>query len=195
MTQVEGFDEFENALRRAGEIAAPYAEAAIGQVLSIIHQRMNNYPPQPDRDRANPGDKPSPYNTYVRGIGHFPRSSFKQVNGVWERKKRKAYRPGPRGGKVHRTSENLQNKWRIKVTRRGLAVEGELRNEASYSGSVLGHRQGYAGVDDGIPTQAPYHADTGWPNVDDTLAQAENDINQAMTRALDQVMQTLAAGR
>lgn len=190
----EGFDELQRGLQRASRLALPLAERAIGVALTALESVMAPYPPQPDRDRANQdGEKPSPYNTYVRGIGHFPRSAFRQVEGVWQRKKTGAYKPGPKGGKVRRTSQQLDKRWRIRVVREGHAVVGTLENTASYSGYVIGHKAGVES-NDGTPAQAPFHAETGWPNVDDSLAHVQPIIDQAFETVIDTFVTQLAGG-
>ena len=184
------FDQFTGALRQVGEIAAPLAERAIGEILEELKSIMSPYPAQPDRDRANPGNKPSPYNTYVRGIGQFPRSSFKNVGGEWQRKKRGAYKAGPKGGTVRRTSQQLGKRWRIRVRGSSKGVEGELSNSAGYAGVVLGHKG--AGSSDGIPQQADYHGKTGWPNVDDSIAAVQPKRDQIADQLIDEIINRLA---
>lgn len=190
----EGFNELEQALRQASEIALPLGERAVAAGLTAIRQALAPYAPQPDRDRARPPGGPSPYNTYVRGIGHFPRSSFAQVDGRWERKKKGAYKPGPKGGTVRRTSEQMNKKWRIEVRREPIqgapAVLGILENQASYSGSVLGHKPG-GDTSDGIALQEPYHALSGWNNVDDAKEQAMPAFHAACDQAIQAVLDHL----
>jgi hypothetical protein len=183
----EGFDELMQALEQAREIALPLGEQAVAVGLTAIRSQMAPYPPQPDRDRAKPPGGPSPYNTYVRGIGQFPRSSFAQVDGKWERKKKGAYKPGPKGGTVRRTSQEMNKKWRMQVRREGNTVVGELENQASYSGQVMGHKPG-ADNSDGIDYQRPYHAETGWTNVDDAINAARPAFDQAVSQAIDAIV-------
>lgn len=184
------FDAFAGALRQVEQLAAPLAERAIGDILEELKTIMSPYPAQPDRDRANPGNKPSPYNTYVRGIGQFPRSSFKNVGGEWQRKKRGAYKAGPRGGTVHRTSQQLGKRWRIRVRGSSKGVEGVLSNSAGYAGVVLGHKS--AGSSDGIRQQADFHAKTGWPNVDDSIAAVLPKRDQIADQLIDEIINQLA---
>jgi hypothetical protein len=189
---IDGVDSFETALKTVEDLVMPEAERAIGESLEELRKIMAPYPPQPDRDRANQNkEHPSPYNTYVRGIGQFPRSSFAQVDGAWGRKKKGAYKKGPKGGKVRRTSQNLKKKWNLTVKQDGNAVSGVLENTASYSGVVLGHKQGSGEHADSIPDQAPFHADTGWMNIDDGMTQVQPKIDRAFRRVIDRVMQKL----
>jgi hypothetical protein len=182
MTPIEaqGFDQLAAALAQATEIATPLAARAVGESLQAIQLVMAPYPNQPDRDRARKAGDPSPYNTYVRGTGQFPRSAFRKVKGVWQRKLKGAYKPGPKGGTVRRTSQNMDKQWRITVTTGGDGVTGELRNGATYSGYVMGWQSG-------DPQQVAYHAATGWVNADDGIAQAQPQIDAAFDAAIDQI--------
>lgn len=188
----EGFNELERALREASEIALPLGERAVAAGLTAIRQRLAPYPPQPDRDRAKPPGGPSPYNRYVRGIGTFPKSSFALIDGKWERKKKGAYKPGPKGGTVQRTSQQLNKKWRMSLYQSALlgAAVGELENTATYSGAVLGHKAG-GDVSDGIALQEPYHALTGWANVDDAREAALPIFHAACDQAIQAVINHL----
>lgn len=183
----DGLDEMAQAIRQATEISLPLAENAIAAGLIAIREQLAPYPPQPDRDRAKPPGVKSPYNTYVRGIGHFPKSAFVSVNGKWERKKKGAYKPGPKGGKVRRTSQQMDKKWRIELTRQSHSVSGTLINDASYSGEVLGHKPGTASSD-GVGTQAPYHAETGWHNMDDSIEAAAPAFDAAIDQAITAIL-------
>lgn len=187
-------DAFAQALKQVEEIAAPLGERAIGVSLTALKNALEPVPPQPDRDRANQDHKhPSPYNRYVRGTGVFPRSSFEMVDGQWKRKKKGAYKKGPKRGKVHYTSEQSPKKWQIQVMAQSGAVEGELRNEASYSGVLWGHKPG-VNADDGIPEQAPFHTLTGWSNIDDSLTAVQPVIDAAFDKAVEQTVKHLVKG-
>lgn len=189
---IEGADSFEAALKTVKELVMPEAEQAIGESLQELRRVMAPYPPQPDRDRANQNQEhPSPYNTYVRGIGQFPRSSFAQVDGAWVRKGKGAYKKGPKGGKIRRTSQNMKKRWSMTVKRDGDAVSGTLENTAGYSGIVMGHKPGSGEHHDGIPDQVAFHAATGWMNIDDGLAQIQSKIDRAFGRVIERVMQKL----
>lgn len=187
-------DAFAQALKQVEEIAAPLGERAIGVSLTALKNTLEPVPPQPDRDRANQDHKhPSPYNRYVRGVGVFPRRAFEMVDGQWQRKKKGAYKKGPKGGKVQYTSEQSTKKWLVQVQAKGGAVEGELRNEASYSGVLFGHKPG-VNADDGIPAQAIFHAATGWNNIDDSLAAVQPVIDAAFDKAAEQTVKQLVKG-
>jgi hypothetical protein len=189
---VNGSDDlkrFAEALGQSTEFSIPMAEKAIGIGLSAIREVMAPYPPQPARDRAKT------FNTYVRGIGRFPKSSFEfeAGEGLWLRKAKSAYLRGPRGGKVRRTSQRLSTKWRLMVWRMDGAggqfgVEGELRNDATYSGWVNGPIDKAAD-----PHQVAPHTLTGWVNADDGLAQAQPEIDAAFAQALDGIVKALVS--
>lgn len=188
----EGFNELEQALLQASEIALPLGERAVAAGLTAIRQALAPYAPQPDRDRARPPGGPSPYNTYVRGIGNFPRSAFAQIDGRWERKKQGAYKPGPKGGTVQRTSQQMNKKWRMTLYQSALlgAAVGELENQATYSGAVLGHKPG-GDLSDGIALQEPYHALSGWNNVDDAKETAMPIFHAACDQAIQAIVDHL----
>jgi len=179
------------ALQQVNAIAIPLGTTVVALALTAIKQQLAPYPGQPDRDRANPGGKhPSPYNTYVRGVGRFPRSAFKKIKkgqkaGQWRHLSQGKVEKA--GGKVSMTSEQLDQSWKTNVHTGPDAVFGELRNTASYSGYVLGHKGGAPGGDD-IPPQVGFHAQTGWANIDDALVAAQPTIDAAFNQAIDQIM-------
>lgn len=166
--EIEGLDELYRALEEMPDKAVPLVEKAMIRGLLSVQGRVEPYPPQPDRNRAGT------FNTYVRGIGHFPKSSF--VGG--RRKKRGAYTPGPHGGKVRRVSERLGSRWAIKVVTDvgNVSVTGTLGNNASYANVVQGDRQ------------AAHHALTGWVTLDDAVDQSVEDVEAAFDEAIDQVV-------
>lgn len=168
---VEGLEGLIKALQDAPELARRIAKRAMSDSLNVLRGLVRPYPPQPPRNRA------ASFNTYVRGVGHFPRSSFT----AGERKKRGAYRPGPKGGRVHRTSERLGEKWTQEVRVEGDAVEGVLGNTASYVFAVQSRDR-----------QPPYHAMTGWVTIEDALDQAEPDIVRIWGGAVDELVEELA---
>jgi hypothetical protein len=186
MTFIPGpeWDGFKGVLLKFSAIALPLAAEAMGKLIALAAGEMKQRPPQPDRDRANPGNKPSPYNTYVRGIGQFPRSSFSGG----QRKSKGAYKPGPKGGKVRYTSQKMATKFRMSVEVSSQEVTGSLTNEASYSGLVLGHKP-----DSGLePIQAAPHAQTGWPNQDDVEAKLQPAMDQDFDDVITTVLQKLS---
>jgi hypothetical protein len=168
--EVQGFDELIRALQRMPEIARPIARQAMAQSLALVVGILRPYPPQPARDRAG-----TP-NTYVRGIGFFPRASFE----AGERKKRGAYEAGKRGGKVRRVSERLGEKWTWEVEEDTGALVGIVGNLASYSEIVQGRKQ------------PAFHRRTGWTTVDEAVIQAEPQIVQRFEKARDEVVEALA---
>jgi hypothetical protein len=182
----EGMAEFEDALAQSATFSLPMAEKAIGISLAAIQAQISPYPPQPARDRAKT------FNTYVRGIGRFPRSDFEYFDSQWLRKPRNAYKRGKRGGKVRYTSQKMSQKYRLTVAREvegGVGVTGELRNDATYSGWVVGSKDTAL-----IPHQVAPHTLTGWPNADDAIVAAQPDIDAAFSEALDSVVLSLVKG-
>ena len=137
---IEGDEAVQRAFQQAPRLANTIMQQTMRQANQLMVGTLKPYPPQPPRDRAKT------FNTYVRGIGHFPRSSF--AGG--QRKKRGAYKPGARGGTVRRTSERLGARWSSKVQRAGGGWLGITSNSASYADVVQGQKQPY------------YHLQTGW---------------------------------
>lgn len=166
-----GFEELVEALRAFPDVAMPAAKRAMDDSLRFMVGVLRPYPAQPPRNRARR------FNTYVRGIGHFPRASFSESG---ERKQRGAYKVGERGGRVRRDSELLGNKWVHEVRPVNEGLVGILGNIASYSGAVQGR------------SQWGYHARTGWVTVDQALIASEPQIVRNFERALDETMEVLA---
>lgn len=162
----------------------------VGDALSEIKKHWSITPPMPDRDRANPGNRPSPYNTYVRTQGHFPRSAFKQNQaGEWVRKKNSAYKAGPKGGKFRATSQKIGSKFTEEVHQDGAGVLGVLSNEASYAGMVIGHESG-----GGEPEQVGFHGQTGWPTIEDAVTAAQPVIQNLQEQAVTDLLHKLTGG-
>jgi hypothetical protein len=165
MTDVEKFRE---ALNQSSRIALPLAERAMGLSLTAVEEILAPYPPQPPRDRAKT------FNTYVRGIGRYPRSAFAGA------------KIKTKGAKVRRISERLNTKFRTEVRIDGANVLGELRNEASYSGWVLGSKDS-----SNDPHQVRPHEQTGWENQDDAIEEAMPDIDRFFDEMLDDFIKEL----
>jgi len=165
LTDIEKFRE---ALKQSSQIALPLAEKAIGLALTAVEEILAPYPPQPPRDRAKT------FNTYVRGIGRYPRSAFSGA------------KIKTKGVAVKRTSQRLSTKFRTKVTIAGENVLGELRNEADYSGWVLGSKDSSQD-----PHQVEWHKQTGWANRDDALDEAMPDIERFFDEMIDDFIEAL----
>lgn len=179
---LEGFGELDTALEQVQAIAIPIATLAISQGLQAIEAKIAPYPPQPDRDRANQDHKhPSPYNTWVRNAGAYPRSAFRSVPGGKGQDAWKIKHVAVKS--LSRASEQMSKKFRIQVGVSQDAVVGELRNDASYSGWVIGSKDASQ-----TPHQAAWHAETGWVAKEDAIEQAMPFISQAVDDAIDQVL-------
>lgn len=182
--------DFSEALRQVTEVVAPLGTQLVQKCLERLQEVMSPYPPQPDRDRANPGDRPSPYNTYVRGIGHLPRSAFKQgENGITIN--RRGMRNARRQGKIRYTSQQMDKRWSMRVSSTDSGADGTLVNKASYSGSVMGHTTGGG---DGIPQQASFHTATGWTSIDEGLEQMNQTLEVESNRITDEILNLLGSG-
>lgn len=169
------FDKFTGATRKMIAVAVAPAVRAIGLSLAEIQRRLAPYPPQPSRTRAKT------FNTYVRGIGRFPRSAFtERPGGGFKISRRKAR------GRIRYTSQQMNRRFEIEVKAVGQGVEGELRDNATYSGWVLGTTDQSAD-----PHQVLYHAETGWTSKDDAIEQAMPTINQLLSDLGDQIVGSL----
>lgn len=171
-----GFEKLSAALRQAEVLFRPLASKAIAKSLQFIYEVISPYPSQPDRMRSGK------LNTYVRGIGWFPKSSF-----VEDPKEPGGFRQLPtKRAQVRMTSQQLDKKFRMKTTVNKDGVEGELRNDATYSGYVLGPVEG-------DPHQAKYHAETGWVNEDEAMAQATPVIVENLNTAVDELLKAIVS--
>jgi hypothetical protein len=170
-----GFDELARALDKADELFLPLASQAMALNVLAIQQQISPYPPQPDRNRSKH------FNTYVRGQGNYPKSAFvkdsNQPGGYATKRVKKA--------EIKLTSQQMDKKFRGKVIITDKAITGILRNEATYSGYVIGSKSK-------DPKQTSFHAETGWVNKEDAIAAAMPTIEQNMNTAIDQFIKMLA---
>lgn len=173
------FKDFQEALAALPRISSTFGMRAVGLALESVREIMAPYPGQPDRQRAQS------FNTYVRGVGNYPMSAFKQqANGTWKPIRKLA------NGKIRFTSERLSTKWRISISQGAESVDGELANDASYSGYVMGHRPGVTATDD-VPEQVAFHAATGWSNIEDAMAAADGKIGAVFESVADEILDSL----
>lgn len=171
-----GFDELARALDTADELFLPLASQAMSMAVLAIEEEIAPYPPQPPRDRSKH------FNTYVRGQGFYPKSAFvedKSQPGGYRTKKVKT-------GQIRFTSQQMDKKFRGKVEISKNVVTGTLRNEASYSGYVIGSES-----ED--PRQTDFHAETGWTSKEDAIQRAMPKIENAIQNAVDEFLARLAA--
>lgn len=162
--ELTGFDELIRALEEMPRQTRPLAKKAMDKSLKAVRRIVSHYPAQPSRTRAKT------FNTYMRGIGRFPRGAF--VGG--KRRKRGAYDYG----KVYETSEQLGKRWKTKTQSSGATVEGTISNAVSYADFVQGEQQ----VD--------FHAETGWVTLDDAVEQARPKIDGFFDNVLDRVAES-----
>lgn len=171
----ENFDSLAKGLENADELFVPFASEAIAKCLDLINSINGPYPPQPDRMRSGH------LNTYVRGQGFYPASSFvaeaSQPGGFAIKKTPKA--------QIRMTSQQMSTRFKKSVKTSKTAVIGELRNTASYSGFVIGSKQEE-------PRQQSYHAETGWVSKEDALDQAKPEMEKAYTDAVGSFMKSLS---
>jgi hypothetical protein len=176
MSSIEELTKFADVLAGVKSLFIAPASKAIAKGLEAIQEVSEVYPPQPSRDRAKT------FNTYVRGIGEFPRSAFtensKAPGGYSLNKKVR--------GNIRYTSQQLGKKFKQKVEPGEDSVEGSLTNAADYSGYVIGWKS-----DD--PKQVSYHAETGWHSADEALEKAKPVIEKAVDEAIDDVLRKLAS--
>ena len=168
MTTVEistDFEKFKEGLRNAEKLIQPLLTIAMGKALTAVKGEDAPYPPQPDRDRAKS------FNTYVRGVGSYPKSAFveapKEPGGY-------KIRTGVKRGQIKFTSQQMGSRFTEKVTQKENAVVGNLHNSATYSGYVIGS-------DD---EQVKFHAETGWVSTDDAIDRAMPTIEKVVDDAI-----------
>jgi len=174
VTFTDDFSELQEALNSASALFKVYAAKGIGRSLAAISSIIEPYPPQPNRMRSGR------LNTYVRGQGRYPKSAFmpdvREPGGF-------AIKKGARAIKL--TSQQMDKKYRQQVTVEEESVVGRLTNEATYSGWVVGPKEG-------DPHQVSFHAETGWVNADDAVDQAKPRIMSYISEAVDNFIATLA---
>ena len=169
-----GFVGLAKALGNAKSLFKPFASRAMSESLEAISAVIEPYPPQPDRMRSGH------LNTYVRGQGRYPKSAFipdsKEPGGFRIKKGAKA---------IKLTSQQMDKKYRTTVKVTSHRVVGELVNDASYSGWVVGPKEGK-------PHQVDFHAETGWVNADDAVEKAMPDMESALDDAINDFIEFLA---
>ena len=173
--RLDGLDKLVVGIDHADELFAPYASKAIAVSLTAIEERSSTYPPQPDRMRSGH------LNTYVRGVGTYPKSAFvpdtKQPGGYAIKKRY--------SGSIKFTSQDMKSRFKHEAKTSGNVVTGELRNDATYSGYVIG-----SVTDD--PKQADFHAETGWVSKEEAVALAQPEIEKAYRQAVADFLKDLA---
>ncbi len=86
---------------------------------------------------------------------------------------------------ANRTSQRLDTRFRMLVQPQGTNIEGVLENTASYSGWVIGPKEGN-------PHQVDFHAETGWTNADDAIEQATPQIDKFCDELTSAILDELA---
>lgn len=169
-------DEFANNLKNAERLTKSFGIQAIALSLSALQRVVEVYPPQPDRMRSGR------FNTYVRGVGHYPITSFKQ-----DIKSPGGYKVLPtKKSQIRMTSEQMNKRFRQVVTASGTNIHGRLSNEASYSGWVLGTE------DQGeTPHQVPWHTETGWVSEETGLESVLPVLNEQIGIMMNRLIESL----
>ena len=174
VTFTDDFSKLEEALDSAQVLFRAYASKGIARSVTAISRVIEPYPPQPNRMRSGR------LNTYVRGQGSYPKSAFipdvREPGGF-------AIKKGARA--VRLTSQQMDKKYRQKVKVDEYGVVGTLTNEATYSGWVVGPKEG-------DPHQVSFHAETGWVNADDAVEQAKPEIMKQVGAAVEKFIDALA---
>lgn len=164
-------------IERAVKAFIPSAMTEMVRVLVKVQAEISPYPPQPDRMRSGK------LNTYVRGVGRYPKSAFvpetSEPGGFKVRKTKRA--------QIRHTSQDMASKYRMSVQVTDSNIEGRLWNEADYSGWVIGPKEG-------DPHQVAFHTETGWPNQDDVMTRLQPEIDAHKERAIASLMDTLRGG-
>jgi hypothetical protein len=162
MIEVTVSDErIRKLLANAAAKFAPFASRAILAAEQVVKSIIQVYPPQPSRTRAKH------FNTYVRGVGQYPRSSFiadaSEPGGYRTKRTKRA--------SIRMTSQQLDKRWQMSVFADGDEVKGELRNTANYSGYVNGFEEGEV-------HQVSFHTESGWVSADEAIEKARPEINR-----------------
>ena len=79
----------------------------------------------------------------------------------------------------------MDKKYRHKVEVTDESAVGLLTNEATYSGWVVGPKEG-------DPHQVSFHAETGWVNADDAVEKAKPEILKYVSEAVEDFIEMLA---
>lgn len=164
-------DALGRALTNAVEQFKHLASKTMALSLKAVEEEVSPYPPQPNRMRSGH------MNTYVRGQGSYPKSAFvpdASAPGGFATKRVKT-------GVVRFTSQQMDKRYHMSVTDAGQSIEGRLWNSATYSGYVIGSK-----TDD--PRQQSFHAETGWPNKEDSFEAAKPKINSFVEAVIDEFM-------
>ena len=177
MDITKDFDDFEKVLQNSPSIFTDVGSGLVAYTLEAIKEIISPYPAQPDRNRAKT------FNTYVRGIGNYPKSAFTGNAGApggFNIKPRKQIKKG----KIKLTSQQMSKRFQMSVKISGNDIEGTLVNNATYSGFVLGPKEG-------DPHQASFHAETGWENADDAVDKAwklvDGEVDKVMMTFIDRL--------
>jgi len=178
-----GIDELIKALQETPEMAKPIFKKAIVASLELIKGVVKPYPPQPSRTRS------TRFNTYVRGIGHYPKSAF--VEGQLDPKAKKTAR---KEGKVRLVSERLGSKWTQAVEFGDEAVEGAIGNIASYADKVQGPKKGEEPPGYQGENQEDFHAVTGWVSLYGAVDDVQEEIYNTFDDGVEELAKTLTEG-
>ncbi len=79
----------------------------------------------------------------------------------------------------------MDKKYRHRVSVEEASIVGELSNEATYSGWVVGPKEG-------DPHQVDFHAETGWVNADDAVERAKPLILEYVSEEIEDFILTFA---
>jgi hypothetical protein len=152
-------DRFQRDITSAVRALPSFLARAATNSLLLLESDLKEYPPQPPRDRG------VRFNTYVRGIGHFPKSYF--TGG------------GAGSGQVRYTSEKLGASYGHRVRTGARGAEGELTNPVSYQEFVQGEHQ------------QDYHDETGWETVEEVMAKHKDEIDREIDQAMEMFLRSL----
>lgn len=175
---VPGLDDFIKKLDQIDTLYQPFGARAVAISLEAIYGIVSPYPPQPDRMRSGH------LNTYVRGEGTYPASAFVQDSSEPGGLKIKGKAKLQKTGQVKLTSQQMSKKFKTKVISGKNEIIGNLHNSATYSGWVIGPK-------DGDPHQVAFHAETGWVNTDDAIEQAMPTVEAALLESVEGLLGVL----
>jgi hypothetical protein len=163
----EGLDELIAKLSSLPQKFNKFAASLAKSSVEAGQKKWEVYPPQPDRMRSGH------FNTYVRGIGHVPKSEIIRTNGNVKLMDL---------SKARRTSEQMNTKFETSVDEEEGGVTGHLVNRASYAGWVIGPLLG-------DPHQVPWHTQTGWVDADKATQAATEGIFPALDEFFENALE------
>lgn len=170
----EGLDRLIQDFDKIKDEIVPALSQAAETSLLLVEGSLKEYPPQPSRIRS------AHFNTYVRGVGSYPRSAFTKKSGKLSTKRAEK---ATKRGKVRMTSQKLGAHWKHKIETNEQGVVGYIGNEVTYASFVQGD------------SQTGFHAETGWLTDDEAIEDETGHITDHFNDAIDKLLSVLDQGK